>query len=89
MSKLRKFARGQTCTLRIEGHCNGNAETTVLAHLRGAGMAVKLNDHLAVHSCNGPGSCHEYIDSSPPDYWERVIPALYETLGRLRAKGLI
>ena len=86
MNKLRRFASGQSCTLRIEGVCNGNPETTVLAHLRGAGMAVKLNDHLAVHACS---RCHEYIDSSPPDYWDRIPAALYETLGRLRAAGLI
>ena len=38
MSKLRKSAKGQLCLVRLPGVCNHNAETTVLAHLGGAGM---------------------------------------------------
>ena len=31
-TKLTKAARGRECQVRIPGVCNGNPETTVLAH---------------------------------------------------------
>ncbi|HBS0984508.1 DUF1364 family protein, partial [Klebsiella pneumoniae] len=34
MANLRKAARGRECTVRIPGYCNGNPETSVLAHYR-------------------------------------------------------
>ncbi len=34
MANLRKEARGRECQVRIYGVCNGNPETTVLAHYR-------------------------------------------------------
>lgn len=37
MANLRKAARGRECTVRIPGYCNGNPETSVLAHYRLAG----------------------------------------------------
>lgn len=33
-TKLTKAARGRECQVRIPGVCNGNPETTVLAHYR-------------------------------------------------------
>ena len=62
MSKMRKNARGQDCQLRLPGICNGNPETTVLAHLRRvgwAGMAQKPIDPLGVFSCS---DCHDALD---------------------------
>ncbi|SUH16020.1 putative bacteriophage protein [Salmonella enterica subsp. enterica] len=38
MANLRKEARGRECQVRIYGVCNGNPETTVLAHYRMAGI---------------------------------------------------
>ncbi|MCH8600364.1 DUF1364 domain-containing protein, partial [Escherichia coli] len=38
MANLRKEARGRECQVRIYGICNGNPETTVLAHYRMAGI---------------------------------------------------
>lgn len=35
MSKITQSAKGESCTVRIVGYCNGNNETTVLAHLNG------------------------------------------------------
>ena len=34
MADLRKAARGRECQVRIPGVCNGNSETSVLAHIR-------------------------------------------------------
>ena len=56
---LRKYARGKNCTAMIDGVCNGNTETTVLAHLNGAGMGMKQPDVLACFACS---SCHWWLD---------------------------
>ena len=36
--KYTKLARGEACQVRIPGVCNGNWETTVLAHYRLSGL---------------------------------------------------
>ena len=62
MSKIRKSARGQQCHMRIPGVCNGNPETTVLAHIRRGGISgvgMKPNDLCSVYACSG---CHDAID---------------------------
>lgn len=86
MSKLRDFARDQTCTLRIPNVCNGDPATVVLAHGRGAGMGTKVCDYIGAHACS---DCHAYIDSSPADYHEHFAPALLETLIRVFKSGLM
>ena len=48
---LRASARGEACTVRLSGVCNGGGETTVLAHLRmlgGGGTSYKPSDLSAV-----------------------------------------
>ena len=62
MANLRKAARGRECQVRIPGVCNGNPETTVLAHIRIAGLCgtgIKPPDLLAAIACS---SCHDEID---------------------------
>jgi hypothetical protein len=59
MSKLRKSARGQQCTVRIPYVCNRDPETTVLAHLGGAGMGLKSSDLHGAFCCS---ACHDVID---------------------------
>jgi len=56
---IRKSARGQTCQVRVPGVCNHNPETTVLAHMNGAGMGAKAADHEAAYACS---ACHEWLD---------------------------
>jgi hypothetical protein len=62
MSKIRKSARGQECQVRLEWICNGNPETTVLAHVNGAGVARKSLDIFASYACS---DCHSEIDRLP------------------------
>lgn len=81
---LRKFAKGQPCTLRILSVCNDNPETTVLAHGRGAGMGTKLVDYIGVHACS---SCHAWLDGSPADYHRNFARALRVTLNRIHDAG--
>lgn len=62
MTDLRKYARDKHCTVRLPGICNGNPETTVLAHFRLAGtcgMGIKPYDVLGAWCCS---ACHDAID---------------------------
>nr|WP_286948282.1 DUF1364 domain-containing protein [Pseudomonas sp. UBA6718] len=62
MSKLTKLARDRECQVRIPGVCNGNPETTVLAHYRlpgTCGVGMKPHDLLGAWACS---SCHDEID---------------------------
>lgn len=88
--KLRASAKGKECTLRLEGICCFNPETTVLAHLpcgqKGAGM--KSPDNMAIFAC---AECHAHIDGanrwdvSAKDY----LRALAETQAIWIEQGLI
>ncbi|MFI7857366.1 DUF1364 domain-containing protein [Pseudomonas promysalinigenes] len=62
-SKLTKAARGRECQVRIPGACNGDPETTVLAHYRLAGICgvgIKPNDLQGAWACS---ACHDAVDS--------------------------
>lgn len=60
-SKLTKAARGQGCTVQLHPYCNGNPETTVLAHIGSErkGMGIKSPDYFGVFACS---DCHDIID---------------------------
>jgi hypothetical protein len=61
-SKLTKAARGRECQVRIPGVCNGNPETTVLAHYRMAGtcgVGMKPSDLQGAWACS---ACHDACD---------------------------
>lgn len=62
MSKIRKSARGKHCEVRLEGVCRDNTETTVLAHVNGAGVARKSLDIFGAYACY---DCHQVIDRLP------------------------
>ena len=93
--KIRDAARGETCTLQIPGVCNGNTETTVLAHLpdESHGMGRKSDDISAAFACS---ACHDVIDGRvkwelrPVDggqwYMRR---AMTRTLRRLIERGIL
>lgn len=58
-AKYRDAAKGQPCTMRLPGVCNGDWSTTVLAHRNGAGMGMKASDHDAADMCH---ACHDFYD---------------------------
>lgn len=75
--KLRDSAKGQPCSIRIPGHCNGNPETTVLCHGNGGG-GTKTEDTWAAFGCS---SCHDIVDfrvRDPAIPRDRVIVYHYE-----------
>ena len=58
----RQWAKGKPCQIRIPGVCNFNPETSVLCHVRLAGVTgvgKKAPDYLAAVGCS---SCHDVVD---------------------------
>ena len=66
--KYRDGAKGQPCTMRLPGICNGNPETTVLAHANGAGMGMKADDFDAADMCS---DCHSAFDQRTKCEWDK------------------
>lgn len=96
--KIRNSARGQPCTARFPGICNGNPETTVWCHLNGRrfgkGMGLKAHDVLGFDGCS---SCHAYYDTghgtkpvlSNDTLLECILGAVCESYVRLIRDGLV
>jgi len=95
MSKngLRESARGEACTLRLDG-CNGGVlnETVVLCHLNSGGMGAKTHD---LHSWYGCHSCHNIADGRKKHNYESnwlshmILLAVIKTQERFIEKDLI
>ncbi len=76
-ARLRKFAKGQECTLLSEW-CNGDWTTTVLCHSRpltGTGTAQKPPDWWAYHGCS---ACHAAQEAGQIEFRELYL-AIYRT----------
>ena len=96
MSKITKSARGENCTVRITGYCNGNTETVVLAHLNGIrfkhGTGQKVNDIHGAYCCSG---CHDALDGRIRTNHSRdqlklwPLEGVIETQIKLIEKGLL
>jgi hypothetical protein len=97
MSKITESARGKQCQLRLEGCLSPNTETTVFAHLNGAGMAMKQrinNFDFGFYSC---ANCHDLYDGrislAPPIEKEwlelQVLRAVIKTQMIMAKNGVI
>jgi hypothetical protein len=64
MSKITKAARGKPCYLKLDSNCQtgGNNETTVFAHLPGAGLALKNRVGGIDFGCPACFNCHNLVD---------------------------
>ena len=88
----RKIARGRPCMIRIADVCNGDPETTVLAHLPGGGMGRKRHDLHGAWSCS---ACHDACDGRLKTTYEREflrsyhLEAVIRTQEALIAEGLL
>lgn len=81
---LRNMARGKPCQVRIPGICNGNPETTVLAHYRMPGICgtgIKPSDVCGAWSCS---ACHDAIDGRTSTPYTRDELRLMHAEGCLR-----
>lgn len=93
MSKIRKSAKGEDCTLRLIGICNGNPETTVFCHIgKIRGMGIKCSDNFGIYACS---SCHDVLDGRArdngmnPNLDADKLRGLEETQLKLIDKGLL
>ena len=68
-----RAARGQDCQVRIDGVCNGNAETVVAAHsnqyIHGKGGALKAHDIFVAWACS---DCHAELDQGRMNYDQKA-----------------
>lgn len=86
---LRALARGMPCMIRMPGVCNGNPETTVLCHLRMAGisgMGLKANDLLGAWGCS---ACHRYVDTHGIDGRTALLEGMARTQALLLERGFV
>jgi hypothetical protein len=88
-NRITKAARGRDCMVRIPGVCNGNPETTVLAHYRMAGTCgtgMKPNDLQGAWACS---ACHDEIDgrSGTWDTYQEI--RLYHAEGCFRTIDIL
>jgi len=88
LTPIQKSARGENCSLRIPGFCNGNSETVVLCHAPYPGKSgSRKDDWWAAYGCSG---CHSHMDIDAYPFPEvNWLPAIHETQAKLIEKGLI
>ena len=87
---LRREAMGKECQVRYEGICNGNPDTTVLAHVRVigvSGMGIKSPDVLGAWACS---ACHAHADTHHDAETERdFLRGFVRTLAELLRRGKV
>ena len=84
LTDLRTYARGQECQIRIPFVCNRDPATTVLAHIRLAGVtgtALKAADLLGAWACS---ACHDVADSRAKTDFSPDVVRLYHLEGMAR-----
>ena len=81
--------------VRLEGVCNHNSETVVLAHYRLAGvsgMGMKSPDILGAWACS---ACHDAVDRRTEPYLDRDfvrlahLEGMVRTIAQLVKEGLV
>lgn len=85
-SVARVAAKGRDCMVRIPGVCNGNPETTVLAHYRLAGYCgtgMKPPDEMGAWACS---ACHDAIDFRVHLSYENTTIRLWHAEGVMRTQ---
>lgn len=85
-TKLRDSARGQECQIRIPGICNYDCTTTVLAHLNGAGWALKHSDMHGAYACS---RCHAVVDGEKQNLWDVDTLKLWHLEGTIRTQVIM
>jgi len=81
--KYTKSAKCQDCQVRIPGSCNFNSDTTVPAHLNGAGMGIK---HSSIHLAYACSSCHDVIDGRVQSPYTKEQLELWHLQGVIRTQ---
>ncbi len=82
---LRREARGRECQIRAPG-CNFDTDTTVLAHLNGAGMGTKASDLHGAWACS---HCHDLVDGRGSTLVSVTMRRLYHLEGIIRTQKIL
>ena len=87
MTQARKAAQGMPCMIRLPNVCNGDPETTVLAHYRLSnycGAGLKPDDEIfGAWACS---ACHDECDRRTRLYGDLIIVKLAHAEGVLRTQ---
>lgn len=83
--KFTKSARGQECQVRVPGHCSGNTETTVLAHINGFRVGHKA---LNIHGCFACFGCHNWLDGGWARETDKKTRDLYHMEAVIRTQQI-
>lgn len=90
MTDLRDEARGRPCMVRLPGICVNRTDTTVLAHVRMAGLTgigQKADDRQAAWCCF---ECHEALDGRAQHRgWTRDELRLAHLEGVIRTQQIL
>lgn len=95
MTYLRRAAKDKPCMVRLPHICNGDIRTTVLAHVRLAGisgMGLKSPDLIGAWACS---ACHDAIDRRSHTDLERDfvrlahLEGMARTINELAKEGLL
>jgi hypothetical protein len=89
VTNLRELARGEKCQVRLNDICNGNPETTVLAHYRLiglSGMSFKSPDICGAFACS---ACHDAIDRRSHLNLDRDFVQLMHLQGVVRTLAIL
>jgi len=86
-SKITKAARGQPCTVRLDG-CYGGPEneTVVAAHLCNGSFGKKALD---IHSAFCCSSCHDQLDGRKSSNYNKEELLLSHLLGMVRTQQIL
>lgn len=85
-SKIRQSANGQMCQVRLEEICTHNPATVSLAHLGGAGIAMKSLDIHGAYACD---ACHAAVDLRMPSRFSSDILKLRLLEGIVRTQEIL
>ena len=93
-SKLRKAAKGQSCTVQLYPYCQAQDDTVVLAHAPSEfkGMAIKSPDWWGADACH---VCHDIVDGrrnvdiESEEIYRAHMRGVFRTINRRIEMGLI
>ena len=90
MTPIRRAARGEDCTMRVPGVCNGDPDTVVWAHSNrmedGKGMGIKARDEEGCFACS---CCHLWLDGGYAGKVPRSVANQYFDLARTESQGIL
>lgn len=97
MSKIRKSANGEDCTVEIDG-CPGRTDMTIWSHHRshlgGKGLGLKACDLAGAYACTYCDGVYDGNIKPPPGWTKEDIDAAwtrghFRSLKRLTEKGVV